>query len=60
MLPVNADLQSALAAMHNAGEEHIAVVDSTDTGVLRGVVHERDVVAAYNRALVDSHREEHE
>lgn len=60
MLAVNADLGTALTAMHDAGEEHIAVVDSLDTGVLRGCVHERDVIAAYNRALVDSRREEHE
>ncbi len=60
MLAVNADLGSALAAMRDAGEEHIAVVDSLDTGMLRGCVHERDVIAAYNRALVDSRREERE
>lgn len=60
VLPVNADLETALDTMHKVGEEHIAVVDSLDTRVLRGWVHERDVVGAYNRALVDSRREEHE
>lgn len=59
-LAVNADLETALETMRNADEEHIAVVDSTDTRVLRGCVHERDVIAAYNRALVRSRREEHE
>lgn len=57
---VNTDLESALDTMRKAGEEHIAVVDSMDTQVLRGCVHERDVMMAYNRALVDSRREEHE
>lgn len=59
-LAVNTDLETALETMRNAGEEHIAVVDSLDTRVLRGCVHERDVVMAYNRALVDNRREEHE
>lgn len=59
-LAVNTDLETALETMRNAGEEHIAVVDSLDTQVLRGCVHERDVVMAYNRALVDNRREEHE
>jgi CIC family chloride channel protein len=56
----NADLETALEAMRRAREEHIAVVDSLDTMVLRGCVHERDVVMAYNQALVDNRREEHE
>jgi len=59
-LAVNADLETALETMRGTGEEHIAVVDSMDTRVLRGCVHERDVIAAYNRALVRSRREEHE
>ena len=41
-----------------AGEPHIAVVEDADTLVFLGCVHERDVMNAYNQALVESRREE--
>jgi len=44
----------------NCGEQRIAVVDSIDSLIFHGCVHERDVFAAYNRALVENRREEHE
>ena len=50
------DLQSVLARMMEAGEEHLGVVD--DAGKLVGFVHEVDVMLAYNRALMQARREE--
>ena len=53
-------LGTALKIMRDTGEEHIAVVEDTETMIFLGCVHERDVMAAYNRALLESRREEHQ
>lgn len=53
------DLETALTLMRDAGEEHIAVVDSTESMIFKGCVHQRDVMAAYNRALLETRHEEH-
>ena len=50
------DVQSVLARMMDAGEEHLGVVDGA--GKLVGFVHEVDVMLACNRALVQARREE--
>jgi CIC family chloride channel protein len=52
------DLETALKLFRSTGEPHIAVVEDADTLVYLGCVHERDVMNAYNRALVESRREE--
>ena len=52
------DLETALKLIRDTGEPHIAVVEDADTLVFLGCVHERDVMNAYNRALVESRREE--
>ncbi|MDP6788467.1 MAG: chloride channel protein [Rhodospirillales bacterium] len=52
------DLETALKLFRSTGEPHIAVVEDADTLVFLGCVHERDVMNAYNRALVESRREE--
>ena len=51
-------ISTTLVLCEMAGEPHIAVVEDADTLVFLGCVHERDVMNAYNRALVESRREE--
>jgi len=58
MLTVEDDLESAFNLMEARHEEHIAVVDNRVDRHLVGFIHERDVMLAYNRALVDLHRRE--
>ncbi|MBL6927793.1 MAG: chloride channel protein [Rhodospirillales bacterium] len=60
VLAITDDLEHALQMFGEWGEEHVAVVDSADSLVFHGCVHEKDVIAAYNRALVETRREEHE
>jgi CIC family chloride channel protein len=50
-------LENALKIIQGSGEQHIAVVDSATTMNFIGCIHERDVMRAYNRALVESRRE---
>ncbi|MFN4089062.1 MAG: chloride channel protein [Alphaproteobacteria bacterium] len=58
MLQTGDDLQTAIDLMDSTNEEHIPVVDSTASRRLVGFVHERDIMLAYNKALVQLHREE--
>ena len=51
-------LDQALKKMQTVGEEHIAVVESNETMVLVGFIHEIDVMLVYNRALLEARREE--
>jgi CIC family chloride channel protein len=51
-------LDRALTLMRNAGEEHIAVVRDPRSMTFLGCVHERDVMAAYNRALLQTRQDE--
>ena len=60
VIAITDDLERAKDVIDECGEEHIAVVDSTSSMVFHGCVHERDVITAYNRALVKTHHEEHE
>ncbi len=60
VLAASDDLQAALALMRENGEEHIPVVEDTQSMTFIGCVHERDVMNAYNRALLKSRREEHD
>ena len=52
------DLETALALLRETGEAHIAVVEDTDSMIFSGCVRERDAIDAYNRALLQSRREE--
>ena len=52
-------LETALAMMTDTGEEHLAVVDNNLTMQYQGCVHHKELMAAYNRALVDTRHEEH-
>ena len=58
VLEAESDLEGALKLFGDSGEPHIGVVDSLDTMRLAGVVHERDVMVAYNRTLLQARAEE--
>ncbi len=58
MLASGDSLQDALNLMQSRAEEHIPVVYDRAGRRMVGVVHERDVMLAYNRALVRLHRDE--
>jgi len=58
VLSADDDLATALKLMHDTGEEHIAVVQDTNSMKFLGCVHERDVMGSYNHALIESRREE--
>ncbi len=58
VLAAGDDLETALALIRETGETHIAVVEDTDSMIFCGSVHERDAIGAYNRALLQSRREE--
>jgi CIC family chloride channel protein len=60
VLAVTDSLHTALQVMRDSGEDHIAVVEDLRSLRFLGCLHERDAMAAYNRALIDSRREERE
>ncbi|HEC90505.1 MAG TPA: CBS domain-containing protein [Alphaproteobacteria bacterium] len=57
-LAADDDLEAAMKMMRETGEHRIAVVEDRDSMFFLGCVHERDVIAAYNKALVEARREE--
>ncbi len=59
VLGVGDTLEAAMRLIREIGEEHIAVVEETESMIFTSCVHARDVMDAYNRALVQSRREEH-
>ena len=54
------NLQKALSIMDVTHEDHIPVLDSPESRRIVGILHHRDALAAYNRALLDERREEHD
>lgn len=54
VVAVSDDLETAMSLMESSGEEHIAVVDSKESGKLVGVLHERHVMAAYHYAVLET------
>ena len=58
VLAATDSLQDALGLMQSREEEHIPVVADRESRRIVGVVHERDVMLAYNKALVRLHRDE--
>lgn len=52
------NLETALSLHRETGESTLPVVRDADGMTYLGCVHERDVMAAYNRALLESRREE--
>ncbi|MHC8508465.1 MAG: chloride channel protein [Rhodospirillales bacterium] len=59
MLTAADDLDAALALMRRTGEDHIAVVNNHESMIFSGCVHQRDVLTAYNKALLKTRHEEH-
>ncbi len=53
-------LEDVLAVMDVSGEEHLAVIEANDDRRVLGVVHHRDVLQAYNKALLQAQAEEHD
>lgn len=51
---VSDTLETAISILERCREEHIAVVDTGDDNKLIGVLHERDVLAAYHRAVLET------
>lgn len=47
-------LESALKLMEGSGEDMLLAISDTDDRKVLGVVYERDVLLAYNRALLDA------
>jgi len=60
VLQCNDHLEDALKKMRDSGESLIAVVDDLDSRKFLGAVEEKHVMAAYNRALLQSRAEEHD
>jgi len=58
VLTAGDNLETAQKLMKETGEEHMAVVEDLDSLVFVGAVHERDVVKAYNQALLEARKEE--
>jgi CIC family chloride channel protein len=52
------DLGVAMRWMQAEGEDHIAVIDNAKTQRLLGVVHQRDVMMAYRRAILAARGED--
>ncbi len=52
------DLEAAMALMDSVQEEIVAVVDDKKANRLQGYVRQRDVVRAYDRALMQARAEE--
>lgn len=53
------NLMDAIRVMRESGEDHIAVIRDPHTQRFSGCVHHRDVMTAYNRALLKVRHEEH-
>ena len=56
-LTVDDTLERAIQLMDGAGEEHIAVMDSEKAHHLVGVLHQRDLMQAYHRAILETRPE---
>ena len=53
------NLETAFSKINETGEEHLAVVENKETMLYRGCIHYKDIMAAYNKALVNTRHEEH-
>lgn len=58
-LEISDDLQKAIRRFTETEEGLLAVVDSAERMRLIGCLHERDVMRAYNQALINQQAEEH-
>ena len=60
LLEVNDDLETANKVIRDSGEHYIAVVENHKNMKFVGTLHETDVMAAYNRTLIEVRSEEHD
>ncbi len=60
VLDATDNLEIANRVFRESGEHYIAVVENHENMTYVGTLYEADVLAAYNRALVETRREEHE
>ena len=58
VLEVGEDLGAAMQRMQTEEDDHIAVVQDQTSMRLMGVVHQRDVMMAYRRAILASRADE--
>ncbi len=56
---ISDNLETALSIMTDTGEEHLAVVEDKNSMRYKGCIHHRELMAAYNKALVNARHEEH-
>ena len=54
------NLETAFSKINETGEEHLAVVENKETMLYRGCIHYKDIMSAYNKALVNTRHEEHD
>ena len=59
VLTENDNLEAALSLLSESGEDRIAVVENLETMIFKGSVNHAEIMAAYNRALLESRHEEH-
>ncbi len=57
MLTLDDSLETAMGMMQTRGEEHVAIVDGTESRRPVGCLHEKDVLWAYNRAMIAARAE---
>ena len=60
ILELNDDLETANKVIRDSGEHYIAVVENHKNMKFVGTLHETDVMAAYNKALIEIRSEEHD
>ncbi|MEE2746092.1 MAG: chloride channel protein [Pseudomonadota bacterium] len=60
LLDADDHLETANKVIRDSGEHYIAVVEDHENLLFLGILHETDLMSAYNRALVDARREEHD
>ena len=55
---IDDDIEAAMTLIETCGEEHVAVVESKESMRLVGVLHERDIMAAYHHAVLETRASE--
>jgi CIC family chloride channel protein len=53
------DLEAALSILAETGKDRLAVVENTESMIFKGCVTQAEIMAAYNKALLESRHEEH-
>jgi len=54
------DLETAIRTIRDCGEHYIGVIDNDTNLKFIGVLHETELMSAYNRALIEARSEEHD